>query len=430
MKGHHSKSKNMWLILSASLSIVGAIVGIGFVSGKEIVSFFFKYRGLSFALALLSSIGLFLCVILGTKQKVQTIEQNTNNNNKKRKMQRINMKNSIKTRNVANNTALFDESTKLKVQTKNSNCNIYKCENNHKNKYRKKCDTNIENVHISANNVGWFFKTKAVMIGCFQVIISGCMMAGVFDLVGLAVASSAFSSAIVKIVLFCVIFLLLVFAENRVLKVSSIASFVLIGIMILCLCFGYVSISSSDTVYLLDDAIFSTNIFAGVCSSIFYVSMNMLSCTGVLSIVSQKDLGKASVFWIAILSSGILLLLIFLILSVYSVYPELASANMPLLALAKNSADWLYYLYYFGLVLGGCFALLSVIFSAIKSFETTKMASLLPFWLKVLFVMLVALLFSFVGFGVLVDYVYPLIGSLYLILSCVQFFVFGGYKKQ
>ena len=73
-------------ILMSALSIVGAIVGIGFVSGKEIVSFFWRYQGLGFLLAFLSSLGLFFCVFFGAmraKKLKQITERNliTDNQN-------------------------------------------------------------------------------------------------------------------------------------------------------------------------------------------------------------------------------------------------------------------------------------------------------------------------------------------------------------
>ena len=90
--------------LILSLSIVGSIVGVGFITGKEILTFFCRYGSYSFLLCFIVSLlfGLFVYLITSRKVYINNIQIN-----KKRKKYFKSAKNGIKTSNMLCFNAIF-----------------------------------------------------------------------------------------------------------------------------------------------------------------------------------------------------------------------------------------------------------------------------------------------------------------------------------
>jgi len=163
-----------------ALMIVGAIVGIGFVSGKEIVSFFFKYYNWSIVLCGLSSMLLFIILFVMVNKGDDTHNNVINQKNKKCNNQNITVK---------NNTGNIIQGNKIVV-------------------FKQMCN------------------------GCFQVVISGCMLAGICSLLSV-IFDNLLLEFFIKLVVVFLLFLLLSRSVNIVSKISSFITFGLIIIMII-----------------------------------------------------------------------------------------------------------------------------------------------------------------------------------------------------
>ena len=322
--------RNGWgFVVQNALAIVGAIVGIGFVSGKEIVTFFFKFQGLGFLLAGLSCFGLFLCVVFMAKK---------DSNDRRRR--------------CTNMYFFGKEKCNNEIICGQKNC-----------KFDAKLMKN--GTSFCKNNKN-FAQIRNCIIGCFQVVISGCMIAGIFDLVDQVFESNYFLKFAIVVILLIVIFVLLMCLSGGVLKLSGIMTFVLISVMAVTLVIGFVNASNDEIIYIFDGS--KSNVFGGVWSCVFYVSMNVLSCTSVIENLKKKSRSMKQVFGVVAIASVILFSMIFLIISIYDIYPTLVIETMPLLALARMTGGWLYSLYFCALFVGSVLALLSVCYSSIVSF--------------------------------------------------------------
>ena len=174
------KNNGFSIVLKCSLMIVGSIVGIGFVSGKEIVSFFYKYGKISYLLSFIS------CVILGVI--------------------------------------------------------IYNSKNNHKN---KKCKTN--NCACKNDNMYNISGNKSrnisnIFIGAMQIIIAGCMMAGIDNLLHSFCEAGIIQLNVLYIIKFSVIifvFISLLFSTKIISTISSIFTGIIVVFMLIVIGFAF-----------------------------------------------------------------------------------------------------------------------------------------------------------------------------------------------
>lgn len=354
--------KTFLFCLLKSLSIIGAIVGIGFVSGKEIYSFFFKYEPLSIAFVFLSSFLLFFVIYY----KLNNLQNNDNIKIKKRKKVVFNVKNNTKS-------------------------GVY-CE-----KYKNNLMNKIDNI--------------VVFVLCLLSLAT--MISGAENLfLGLGEWACDYEF-LFTIMLISFVSVVVYLGGNIVLKISSISTFVLIIIMIVNILLQDVSIVEIGSI----NSNFEFDIlwfFSAVFSVVFYVSMNTLSCVGVLDKISSEKLTRRQSFFIAFLTSLIIFVLMFLIIGMYKKDCSLVSFSMPLLYLSKNVSKWFYFIYLITLFSGCIVAIISVAFTCF-----VKLKTLIKFnnFILSFLILVCGYIISFFGFDFLVEKIYPLIGMAYLIYS-------------
>jgi len=357
------RNSSLWFILYSSFSIVGAIVGVGFVSGKEIVSFFYKYQPISSYIVLFTCVIFLVCLYNGLIN---------NYHYKKRKINNIKLKNDVIMPNYENNLQFLK-----------------------------------------------FDKFKKCVLIIMEMLVASTMLGGARVLIQTAGFKNELLNIVFMIMLINLIAILCVRYKNMLTKISGIMSILLFAVMVINL---GVSIDGGSVCNDYSNSINFSFVFAGVSSGIFYASMNMLSCVGIISLTKNIIKSRVQAFLIAFISAVTILLLIILILLVYSKNQNIINFDMPLLVLARNTKTWFYYIY-FAIIAGGCLS--SLVSVACSVFESLKDFGIGVTHYKAVLLLLISYLISLVGFEFLIEFIYPLIGMLYLILGVFTFFMKG-----
>ena len=379
--------KTFFMIILSSLSIIGAIVGVGFVSGREIVSFFYDYGEIALFLCLLSFLIETVCLYYNLKP-------------------------------TCSNTQVYK---KLEYDVKNCKsgnfcvkniCNI--AINNTKHDIDITKTNGDYNKYFSNYNSGFFDKFYNYTLGFFELLSSSAMIAGIFQLL-----SGVKSINVIILVMFEIVALVFVYIFAFVLpgvitKLSGYTSLILFVMMTVNIVINYVMIKSNTTIYLSFE---STNVFGGIFSCVFYVSMNMLSCAGVIKDIRHKCNSKKAALFVSVLSSFLLHLLIFLCLSLYYSSSSVVAYSMPLVILSINAGKGFYYIYYICLLICSLVSLTCVCYSGKHYFN--GVLNMNKYSIGILYLLL-SFLFSLLGFNFLVSKIYPFVGMGYIVLTIIS----------
>ena len=294
--------KHFFDLLLYSLSIIGAIVGVGFVSGKEIVSFFFCAGKYGVIIIGLSCLVLFCCLYITMK-------------------------------------------------------NIY-IKNIHKNKM---CNIEINNVKINTKT-SYLSVIMNKIVGILCLIISATMIGGIdVLLLTLGWNNQILRKVFVLILLFFEYYILTKKSQN-ILKTSEICTIFLIVIMIICVFCNF----DNGVVEYENSLGFSGIFMHGLFSVVSYVSMNMLSVRSIIKDISNKCVSKKQIVVISALASVLLFVLMMLVFFVLSVNSSVAYSSMPLLMLAQNVSRLFFFVYIIILFIGCFVSLLAVSYSGIS----------------------------------------------------------------
>lgn len=344
-----------------SLLIVGAIVGIGFVSGKEIYSFFFVYKKLSFLMVVLCSLILF-CTLNLMFKKCKKCKTSLKNNTKTSKM----------------------------VDISNKNAENY------------------------------FFKIDKMVLLVLSLLTLATMISGAVNLL----TSLNINSVIVRFLFVCfliiIVAIIIYFGGNILFKISSVFTLFLILAMLFILiysCFAdFNFVGDFEMLENLNFAYLSNAIF----SVVFYVSMNSLSCCGVVQEIALKLKSKRQIFLVSFCASFIIFVLLFLSILVFHFHGEILDSSMPLLSLAKGLGSGVYFVYLFMLFSGCLVSTISVAFSCKLHLSFLNNSSS---FFTCFLILVLGVLFSLLGFDFLVEKIYPLIGMIYLLWSIIKIFI-------
>lgn len=352
--------KSFIYIFKIALSIIAGVVGIGFVSGKEIVSFFFKYEPISLFLICLVCILFFVILYLKLS------------------------KNSVKLLNITNNKPQIS----LNIIEKTHKNNTF-------NKY-------------------YIFS----IILCILCLFSTSTMVAGLRLLLFSVFCNKFISLFITLIVLCFVYNIISKNVNFLIKFSSFFMFILIIFMTVNTIYGFnLNLENNSVIY--NEGVLNFNIvFSGIMSVIFYVSMNTLSISGLVNEISSNLSNKKQALLISFLSSLFLFFLLFIVILLFRLHTNLIMFTMPLLELSKNVGGWFYYLYLSMLVFGSIISVINISFSGTRYI---KRICNKRFKLFCFLFLLLSFVLSFVGFDFLVEKIYPLIGMVYLVVNIVSF---------
>lgn len=365
--------KSVIFVILSSLSIVGAVVGVGFVSGREIVSFFFNYEPFSLLLAFVQFVLLFVVIYFTIKVKSGNL-----NENKKRNNEYIKLKNNVKT---------------------------YK---------------------TIKNNINLFEKFYNIVIGFMSILVVATMLGGLESVLSVVIKSNI---VVIFIKLFVVVFIGVYIVKNG----SSLVLFsgIMTGILIVLVLINLiVNFKINESAFLINFRNINFSFFgAGLISVVFYVSMNMLSCEGVINNISYEVKNKKQIMFISLFSSFLLSFLLIFVLLVYKSYLFIVKNEMPLLNLSSNLGVGFYYLYLSALFFGCFMTIVSVAYSGSVCFSRVFDFKHIYYGIGFMFI---SFLISIFGFEFLVEKMYPLIGFVYLFLSVfrIAFVVIKNAKNK
>lgn len=347
--------------LSTSLSIVGAMIGVGLASGKEVVSFFARYGFLSLVFCFASGFGFFALIYAGLK--INTVFENAHKN-KKRKRVNKNQK--------YRNTMQFE--------------------------HKKHVTYNLYN---------------AIIYVC-QISICSAMFAGIGS-----VLDTFKMSFLLKILLLVVLYVVSIFilnSGNRVVYsfnafLSVVLIFFVLFILVVGLCFGkvctIVGCAFSSAIYL---------------KCFLYAGMNVLTVYPILKDSVNYVSDKKEIFMISLISSALISTVLFIVcLCVLLFSGSQLYDDMVMLSISKSFNSVLF-IFHFCLICVSIFStLLSTAYGAGKCFGKYKFNNVVN--LTVSFVL------SFVGFSNLIDFVYPLLGGVFIVYI-VFVLIFERYKNR
>ncbi len=335
--------KNLKNILSISLSLVGAMVGVGLASGREIVSFFMGNGAIGFLFCFLSSIVIFLLVYVCLL---------------------INFKNSHKKEKCKNNNFTIKNDVEV------SFCH-------------KKCKTDL------------FF--ELVVFFC-QLMICSAMFAGMFS-----IFSEISDVFIVRVLL---IFCVYVFAVVLVCGKSKFVFSLNLILTILLLLFSFVLLlflfvgSDFDV---LKDCSFSV---VGVLDLFLYAGMNVLTIYPMLKEKTNFLKNKKECFCVSLLVSFLIFVVLELLsICVYFFGGGNISQDMIMLSISKSCSNG-FFVFHFWLVLFSIFTtLISTAYGAVSSVDfssfKTRTFLILTFCFLTSFVgfsNLIDFVYPFIGF--------------------------------
>ncbi len=330
------------------LSITGAIIGVGFSSGREITTFFLSHGKLSVLFCLLVGFlfTLFSYIIFKLTDK-------------KRKIESFNVKNGFKT--------------------------------------------------AKTSKINDFEKIYTVVIFICQIAICSAMFAGL----GVAIRSvfpSLKMDLLIKVVALLLCTLYLLYFKSGV----YVANFVLSLVMIVAMFVMFIVLTMKGNVTNVGGKLFDMGL---VYMPLLYVGMNILTAEPLLAEIgeglnSKKERISTSFFIGLFISVTLLVALLALMLFGQG-------GEMPMLTLASKVGDWFAYLYGFVMVACILTTLISTGYGASKILSTN-----IKYKASVVVSMALGFTLSFLGFGKIIDIVYPIIGGMCLVFIIIKYFIY------
>ncbi len=365
MKNFKAVAKNFWLVASGVLSILGCVLGAGFLSGAEIYSFFvrFGYYGVVGAMVCSAIFGFLIYLICRNnhnKGAIFSLQKNSNKTNEE-----LNIK-----------TAKIDD---------------YKCKNGAKLAKTSK----FYNFSIGLDN------SKFVMPVC-QIIIAATMVAGANSVL----KDFGLPQILAAIIIFAVLFVFLVLG-------IKFARGVNIAVSVASLIFIFCLVASKNITILnafggVYQANFANGII-GIALACLYAIMNIISSYTIIDAATkqQYNIGK-KIAAISGLMLGGLVLTVFVIINSCG-----ASGDMPLLNLFTNC--WVKKIYCVLLIVAMISTMLSCGLGG-KKLVDSKLGKISASFVTVWLIEIISL----IGFANLVNYGYPLIGTIMIINVVVK----------
>lgn len=347
--------------LATSLSIVGAMIGVGLASGKEVVSFFARYGFGSLAFCFVSGVGFFALIYVS-----------------------------------------------LKI---NSN---YK--NTHKNKNRKSEINNVNYEHTTQighkKHVSNYLYNTILYI-C-QISICSAMFAGISSILD-SFRMSFILKFLLLIVLYFVSILILNSGNRVVYSFNALLSVVLIlfvfVILVVGLCFGKVC------------NVVGCSFSNVLCLKCFlYAGMNVLTVYPILKDSANFVENKKEIFFISLISSILISVVLFIVCLCVLLFSGLnIYDDMVMLAISKKFNDVLFVVHFCLICISIFSTLLSTAYGASKCFGKYKFNNMVN--------LTISFALSFVGFSNLIDFMYPLLGIIFIIYIAFVM-IFERYKNR
>lgn len=289
--------------------------------------------------------------------------------------------------------------------------------NNHENKKRKieeYCVKSRSKIQVCRNKFA-SMKIFGIVLFLCQVSICSVMFAGLFSMF------SEFSNLFVV----RVFLLLFVFAVSFLILKSgnslmfSFNFFLSILLVVFCLFLLVVFLTSHDVDFLVGCK-FSGFGFIG---SLLYAGMNVLTIFPLVKEFSSVVKNKKEILFLSVLVSLFIFLILMIILSLVLFFGgDGIGDDMIMLSLSGRVSEILFFVHF-------CLIMFSV-FTTLLSTASGACSFLKKFDRKVSVFVVLSICFSlsFVGFSNLVDFLYPILGLIFIVF--IAFFVFFGWRKK
>ena len=356
---------------AVAFSLVGTLVGVGFISGREIYSFFARFGVFGLISAVISSVifGLAVYMFLAKSQAAQVPDINANGGDTG------GGENCLK-RDAVADVRGFDGNTKgLK-----------------------------------------FIKIKGivntVLFELCSLVVMAAMIAGVFDLSANFLGGSiTFSCACISLALVFVAMGKSALDKINCVFIPLVVGFVFINLLF-CLTKEPITMANVNAM---------NSGFSAVGFGLMYVGMNVLTVMPIAAIFADDLKSAKQRRAVAVIFGAVVLVLIFVIGLCLMAFGD-GRSSMPLLKLAQTNASWLGLCFKIIIAFGLLTTLIAsgvVIKNRIKTkFENDLTSTLLAF--------ILAMVLSLMGFVKIIDVVYPIIGVLgigYIIGEFIEFFI-------
>lgn len=350
--------------LCISLSIVGAIVGVGFASGKEIVTFFVRHGYLSLLFCLTTGFlfGLFSFIIF----------------------------------------KLY----------KSKDLNEAKVKISHKNKKRKNAEASIKNASTIQNNNK---NTKTdnlfnIVLFVCQISICSAMFAGIDSMFEIWKVDLIFGCVLKIVLLFaCYIYLIKVnggvYSANLVLSVGMLVLVVLVfGIRLIAKTYNFASVG-----------VFNIGLLY---MPLLYVGMNIFTVFPLLCETANKLTSNKQQITTSVLIGTFVFVTLGIVCLSLLLFGGNLDGEMLMVEVADSVCGVIGFIYSFVVMLGIVTTLLSTAYGASK----LLLSKFKRPW-ATLVCLCVSFTLSFVGFSKIIDFVYPLIGLLCLLFMIIKIII-------
>ncbi len=361
--------------LAVAFSLVGTLVGVGFVSGREIYSFYARFGVFGLISAAVSSaiFGLVVFMFLAKNQAARNPEINAGSGDK------CEGENRLKEGTVAGGCGLSGNAKGLKI--------------------------------IKIKGI-----VNTVLFELCSLVVMAAMIAGVFDLSANFLGGSvAFSCACIGLALVFVAMGKSVLDKINRVFIPLVVGFVFINLAF-CLAKNPLSMAKINVA---DGGI------SAVGFGLMYVGMNVLTVMPIAAIFAGDLKSAKQRRAVAVIFGAVVFVLLFVIGLCLMMYGD-GRSSMPLLKLAQMNAGWLGVCFKIIIAFGLLTTLVAsgvVIKNRIKTkFKNDLTSTLLAF--------IVALVISLVGFVKIIDVVYPIIGVLGIGYIVGEFVEFLAIKKR
>lgn len=341
------------------LSVTGAVVGVGFASGREVVSFFAKYGYWSFLMCFITG-GLFVFlsyIIFSILSKEEFIKNNHKNKNRK-----------------------------------NSGC-LLKYELKH------------EKLSKKLKNIDGF---DVVLFVC-ELVICSAMFAGIDSLFA-GFGISGVLLFFIKVVVLIVSIFYLIYFKNSVHIVNGILTFLL---LILCIIIFIINVINKN--YNVYDKSFVD--FKMIVKPFLFVGMNVLTAYPLMNDLSISIFTKKERF-VSSLFIGFFIFVCLLLVSSIAIFfgAQYFDNDMIMVDVANDINIFVGTMYSILVVFGLFTTLISVAFGAVK-FSSIFMNKKCSVVVSLVF----AYVLSFFGFANIIDIFYPVLGFVCLLFIVVKF---------
>lgn len=355
------------LLLNA-LAITGGIIGVGFASGKEVLSFFVKsgYIGLVFCL-------LAGCLFTVFSYMILTLEARKNHTSDKIWLN--------KKRNLTPNAVKFvvknNENSKINFLDKIFNMVLFIC----------------------------------------QLAICSAMFAGISSLLG-EVGILGFLNLCAKVAVLFISFLYLRWFGS-VFSINTLLSFLLLVLLTVVMLFNLKFVGGTS---FTPDAV----TFMSFVMPVLYVGMNMLTVYPLIAELAKGIKSKRQKFGLSFAIGLFLTLSLCLVgLSILLFGGDMLCADMVMLTIAFRGSNFLGSVYYIVLMLGILTTLLSTCYGASNLIRARVGQSL-----SIFVCLCLAFVLSFVGFSSIIEYLYPFLGFVCMLFLIFKLCCCGKVAKS